>query len=406
MAVGLKNISGLLPVKGVQIAACSADIYKTKRKDLALISFSSASNCAAVFTQNAFCAAPVVVAKNHIKKDKPVYCLINSGNANAGLGEQGIEAAMDVCQHLANQADSSVESVLPFSTGVIGETFPVDKIKNAIPTLLDKLREDAWLDVADAIITTDTVAKGISKRIKLADGEIIITGIAKGSGMIRPDMATMLAFIATDADIGTSLIQSVLNEVVEQSFSCINVDGDTSTNDACFMVATGESGVAEIKSFNQGSGLLFKNALLEICVYLAQAIVRDGEGASKFITIAVAGGSSEAESREVALTVANSPLVKTAFFASDPNWGRILAAIGRTTLSDLDVEKISISLNDVKIVESGEKAGDYIEAEGQRVMNQEEITVSISLGRGSASAVIWTCDLSYEYIRINSEYRS
>ena len=406
MAVGINKISELLSVNGVQVAACSADIYKTKRKDLALISFSSASNCAAVFTQNAFCAAPVVIAKNHIKKSKPVYCLINSGNANAGLGEQGNEAAMDVCQHLANHADISVESVLPFSTGVIAETFPVDKIKNAIPTLLDKLREDAWLDVADAIITTDTVAKGISKRIKLADGEITITGIAKGSGMIRPDMATILAFIATDADIGTSLIQSVLNEVVEKSFNCINVDGDTSTNDACFMVATGESGVAEIKSLSQGSGLLFKNALLEICVYLAQAIVRDGEGASKFITIAVAGGSSEAESREVALTVANSPLVKTAFFASDPNWGRILAAIGRTTLSDLDVEKISISLNDVKIVESGERAGDYTEAEGQRVMNQEEITVSISLGRGSASAVIWTCDLSYEYIRINSEYRS
>ena len=406
MAVGINKISELLSVKGVQLAACSADIYNTKRKDLALISFSSASNCAVVFTQNAFCAAPVVVAKNHIKKSKPVYCLINSGNANAGLGEQGIEAAMDVCQYLANRANSSVESVLPFSTGVIAETFPVDKIKNAIPTLLDKLRADAWLDVADAIITTDTITKGISKIIKLADGEITITGIAKGSGMIRPDMATMLAFIATDADIGTNLIQSVLNEVVEKSFNCINVDGDTSTNDACFMVATGESGVAEIKSLNQGSGLLFKNALLEICIYLAQAIVRDGEGASKFITIAVTGGLSEAESREVALTVANSPLVKTAFFASDPNWGRILAAIGRTTLSDLDVEKISISLNDVKIVESGERAGDYTEAEGQRVMNQEEITVSISLGRGSASAVIWTCDLSHEYIRINSEYRS
>ncbi len=406
MAVGLKNISGLLPVKGVQVAACSADIYKTKRNDLALISFSSASNCAAVFTQNAFCAAPVVVAKDHIEKGKSAYCLINSGNANAGLGEQGIDAAMGVCQHLANHAGSSVESILPFSTGVIAEPFPVDKIKNAIPTLLDTLKKDAWLDVADAIITTDTIAKGISKRIKLADGEITITGIAKGSGMIRPDMATMLAFIATDADIGTNLIQSVLNEVVDESFNCISVDGDTSTNDACFMVATGESGAAEIKSLNQGSGLLFKNALQEVCVYLAQAIVRDGEGASKFITIAVAGGASEAESREVALTVANSPLVKTAFFASDPNWGRILAAIGRTTLSNLDVEKISMSLNDVKIVESGERAGDYTEAEGQRVMNQEEITVSISLGRGSASAVIWTCDLSHEYIRINSEYRS
>ena len=406
MAVGLKKISGLLSVKGVLVAACSADIYKTNRKDLALISFSCNSNCAAVFTQNAFCAAPVVIAKDHIEKGKSAYCLINSGNANAGLGEQGIEAAMDVCQHLAKLADSSVESVLPFSTGVIAEPLPVDKIKNAIPALLDDLKADSWLDVADAIITTDTIAKGISKRIKLADGEVTITGIAKGSGMIRPDMATMLAFIATDADISEKLIQSVLTEVVEDSFNCINVDGDTSTNDACFLVATGESDAAEIKSLNQGSGLLFKNALLEICIFLAQAMVRDGEGASKFISIAVVDGASEAESREVALTVANSPLVKTAFFASDPNWGRILAAIGRTTLPDLDIERISISLNDVKIVESGKRAENYTEAEGQRVMKQEEITISISLGRGSASAVIWTCDLSHEYVRINSEYRS
>ncbi len=406
MAVGLKNISGLLPVNGVQVAACSADIYKTNRKDLALISFSSNSNCAAVFTQNAFCAAPVIIAKDHIKKGKSAYCLINSGNANAGLGEQGIEAAMDVCQHLANNTKSSVVSVLPFSTGVIAEPLPVDKIKNAIPALLDNLKDDAWPDVADAIISTDTVAKGISKRIKLADGKITITGIAKGSGMIRPDMATMLAFIATDADISEKLIQSVLTEVVGASFNCINVDGDTSTNDACFMVATGESAVAKIKSFDKGSGLLFKDALLEICVYLAQAIVRDGEGASKFITIAVDEGASEEESREVALTVANSPLVKTAFFASDPNWGRILAAIGRTTLPDLDIKGISISLNDVKIVESGKRAENYTEAEGQRVMKQEEITISISLGRGTASAIIWTCDLSHEYVRINSEYRS
>jgi len=406
MAVGLKNISGLLPVKGVQVAACSADIYKTNRKDLALISFSSNSNCAAVFTQNAFCAAPVVIAKDHIEKGKSAYCLINAGNANAGLGEQGIAAAMDVCQHLAKLAESSVESILPFSTGVIAEPLPVDKIKNAIPALLADLKADAWLDVADAIITTDTMAKGISKRIKLADGEITITGIAKGSGMIRPDMATMLAFIATDADISDKLIQSILTEIVEDSFNCINVDGDTSTNDACFMLATGESGTAEIRSFDKDSGLLFKNTLLEICIYLAQAIVRDGEGASKFISIAVVDGASEAESREVALTVANSPLVKTAFYASDPNWGRILAAIGRTTLPDLDIERISISLNDVKIVESGKRAENYTEAEGQRVMNQEEITISISLGRGSASAVIWTCDLSHEYVRINSEYRS
>lgn len=406
MAVGLHKIMKLLPVRGVRVAACSANIYKTNRKDLALISFSRDANCAAVFTKNAFCAAPVVIAKKHIQNGNSAYCLINAGNANAGLGEQGIESAIDVCQYLADQTNGCMESVLPFSTGVIAEPLPVDKIKDAIPTLLKDMNENAWLDIADAIITTDTIAKGISKKVTLADGEITITGIAKGAGMIRPDMATMLAFIATDADLSKSLIQNMLVEVVEESFHCISVDGDTSTNDACFIVATGESDTAEITSFDKGEGLLFKNALLEICIYLAQAIVRDGEGASKFITIAVAGGETVAESKEVALTVANSPLVKTAFFASDPNWGRILAAIGRTTLSNLAVEKISISLNAVKVVESGKRVETYREADGKCVMNQEEITVYISLGRGNESAVIWTCDFSHEYIRINAEYRS
>lgn len=406
MAVGLNKISELLPVKGVKVAACSADIYKTKRKDLALISFGQNSNCAAVFTQNAFCAAPVVIARNHLRQKTPNFCLINSGNANAGMGDNGIAAAMDVCTHLANHTGTSIDSILPFSTGVIAEPLPVEKIKNSIPILLDNLREDAWNDIADAILTTDTIAKGISKKISVSDGEITITGVAKGSGMIRPDMATMLAYIATDANINKSLLQGLLNDAVEISFNCINVDGDTSTNDACFIVATGESSVAEIKSFDEGSGLLFKNALQEIFIYLAQAIVRDGEGATKFISIKVSGGSTKDESREVALTIANSPLVKTAFFASDPNWGRILAAIGRSRLSNLEIDKISISLNDVKIVESGQRSEAYTEVDGQRVMNQEEIEVHVFLGRGRASSVIWTCDLSHEYVRINSEYRS
>lgn len=406
MAVGLKRISELLPVKGVRVSACSAELYRIKRKDLALISFSNNANCAAVFTQNAFCAAPVVIAKKHLEQRKPNFCLINSGNANAGLGERGIEDAMKVCRQLAHRADTSVESILPFSTGVIAEPLPVEKINNAMPDLLNALEEDGWNDVADAITTTDTLAKGFSKRVNLADGEITITGIAKGSGMIRPDMATMLAFIATDANVDATILQSVLYEVVEDSFNCINVDGDTSTNDACFIVATGESNTAEIQRFDEGSGLLFKNALLEICIYLAQSIVRDGEGASKFISICINDGTTNRECREVALTIANSPLVKTAFFASDPNWGRILAAIGRSSFSALDIDKISISLNDVKIVESGQRAENYTEEDGQRVMSQEEIIVHISLGRGSASAVIWTCDLSYEYVRINSEYRS
>ena len=406
MAVGLSKISKLLPVKGVQVAACTAEIYKIQRDDLALISFGNNSSCAAVFTKNAFSAAPVIVAKNHLKNGNPNYCLINSGNANAGLGEKGIEATMDVCGHLADHTGTPVENILPFSTGVIAEPLPVAKINNSIPTLVDKLREDSWHQVADAILTTDTLAKGVSRKLELPDGEITITGIAKGSGMIRPNMATMLAYIATDADIDETLLQSLLNIVVENSFNCINVDGDTSTNDACFMVATGESDVAKIKNIDEGSGLLFFNALMDICIYLAQAIVRDGEGATKFISIDVIDGASKEECREVALTVANSPLVKTAFFASDPNWGRILAAIGRSDLSDLDVERISISLNDVKTVERGQRAESYTEAEGQRVMDQEEITISISLGRGSSSAIIWTCDLSHDYVRINSEYRT
>lgn len=406
MAVGLHKISELLPVKGVQVAACSADIYKIKRNDLALISFPGHSKCAAVFTRNAFCAAPVTVAKKHMQTGSPCFCLINAGNANAGLGDKGIAAALDTCRYLAEQAGRDIESVLPFSTGVIAEPLPVEKINNAIPELLEQLRDDAWSDIAHAIITTDTLAKGISRKLSLPDGDITITGIAKGSGMIRPDMATMLAYIATDADIDDTLIQGLLDEVVEESFNSINVDGDTSTNDACFLVATGESNVAEIKSFDAGNGLLFKTALKEVCLYLAQAIVRDGEGATKFITVNVTEGGTTQECRAVALTVANSPLVKTAFFASDPNWGRILAAIGRANVADIDVEKISISLNDVKIVESGQRAAQYTEADGQAVMNKEEITVHISLGRGDAKAVIWTCDLSHDYVRINAEYRS
>lgn len=405
MAVGLKKISQLLPVQGVQLAACCAGLYKVSRNDLALISFPKDACCAAVFTRNAFAAAPVVIAGNHLKKGIARYCLINSGNANAGLGEEGLADAMDVCRHLADHAGTSIESILPFSTGVVATPLPIGKIKDTIPYLLNQLREDAWHDVANAILTTDTLAKGISKTLQLPTGDITITAIAKGSGMIRPDMATMLAFIATDAKISRALIGHFLNIAVEQSFNCINVDGDTSTNDACFMVATGNSDIM-IGSSDDSTALLFLDALTDICVYLAQAIVRDGEGASKFLTIRVSTGRSEEECKIVALTVANSPLVKTAFFASDPNWGRILAAIGRAPISELDIEKILISLNDLKIVEFGKKVATYTEEDGQHVMNQEEIEVHISLGRGSAEATIWSCDLSHEYIRINSEYRS
>lgn len=406
MAVGLQKISPLLPVKGVSVAACCAGVYTTGRKDLALISFAEDASCAAVFTRNAFCAAPVTIAKKHLKQSGPNCCLINSGNANAGLGEAGIAATIEICCHLADYMGGHTENILPFSTGVIAEPLPVEKIKKAIPDLCGSLQEDAWNDVADAILTTDTLAKGISRTLRLEDGEITITAIAKGSGMIRPNMATMLAFIATDANIHESVIQGLLNTVVGDTFNCISVDGDTSTNDACFMVATGHSSVAEFNTFTDSRGLQFLNLLTEICTYLAQAIVRDGEGATKFITIHVTDGKSKAECKEIALAVANSPLVKTAFFAGDPNWGRILAAIGKVPVKDLDIEKISITLNDLQVLVHGKRAGSYTEAEGREIMRNEEVTMSIRLGRGGQSITIWTCDLSDEYIRINSEYRS
>ena len=404
--MGLLEIPDLLPVRGVQASACSAGLYSSNRLDLALLCFNSEANCAAVFTRNTFCAAPIIVAKNHLRRTLPQYCLINSGNANAGLGDEGTAATLDVCRSLAALTDSEVEAILPFSTGIIGEPLPVEKIKKSIPFLLENLSDNAWLDVAHAIMTTDTVAKGVSKRLILAGKEITITGIAKGAGMIQPNMATMLAYIATDANIDNSLVQKLLNEAVEVSFNCLSVDGDTSTNDACFFIATGGSDVPLINSLTEAAYSEFKAALIEVCTYLAQAIVRDGEGATKFITVKISDGKSVKECKEIAFTVANSPLVKTAFFASDPNWGRVLAAVGKVDLDNLDIKKISIFINGVCIVERGKKSASYIEAKGQETMAKHDITIHIMLGRGKAAAEVWTCDLSYEYIRINAEYRT
>lgn len=405
MPVGLGKIPKLLPVKGIEVAACCAGISKKKRKDLALIYCRKKVNFAAVFTQNKFCAAPVIIAKKHIQTGNLNGCLINSGNANAGLGKHGEQSALETCRCLASCMNTKTENILPFSTGLIAEPLPVNKITKAIPDLCSQLTENAWNDVADAILTTDTTAKGISRQLTLAEGNITITAIAKGSGMIRPNMATMLAFIATDANINQIMLQNLLDSIVRQSFNCINVDGDTSPNDSCLIIATGESGI-RIKSFEDDVGLMLFNTLMEMCVYLAQAIVRDGEGATKFISIYVTAGISEQECREVALTIANSPLVKTAFFASDPNVGRIIAAIGRSMLPDLDMDKISISLNDLIVFEDGQMAKFYTESKGKHIMQNEEIALHISLGRGQASSVIWTCDLSNEYIHINSNYRS
>ncbi len=401
MPVNLSPPENLLPVAGIRLAAVAAGIYKD-RKDLVLFEIAEDSQTAAVFTQNAFCAAPVTICRRHLAEASPRYLLVNAGNANAGTGMEGMQDAYDTCQFVADETDCRRQEVLPFSTGVIGQTLPVLLFKPAIEKAVSQLAEDNWLDAARSIMTTDTVAKGISKQVEIDGQMITLTGIAKGSGMIRPDMATMLAYIATDAAVEQALLQEMLNEAVTDSFNSITVDGDTSTNDSLVLMATGKSGVV-VDSTNRSS---LQQALNEVCLFLAQAIIRDGEGASKFVTIEVMGGASTEEAREVAYTVAHSPLVKTALFASDPNWGRILAAVGRSSVTDLDVSKINILLGDTLLIDSGEPFLGYTEEQGQQEMAKDEITIRIMLNRGAAHARIWTTDLSYDYVKINAEYRS
>jgi glutamate N-acetyltransferase/amino-acid N-acetyltransferase len=394
----------LRPVAGIEVATLSAGIKKPGRRDLVLFSLTPGSQVAAVFTRNAFCAAPVVVAREHLLLTAPRYLLINTGNANAGTGEPGLRDARESCAQLAAQMQCRAEEVLPFSTGVIGEPLPVSKIVATLPGFAAALAADGWEDAAHGIMTTDTVAKGASRQLELDGKTITITGIAKGSGMIRPDMATMLAYVATDAALEAPLLQQCLNEAAKHSFNRITVDGDTSTNDACVLMASGQSGLAiEADSDNYR---LFSAAVTELCQQLAQLIVRDGEGATKFISIEVNGGRDEAECEQVAYTIAHSPLVKTALFASDPNWGRILAAVGRAGLLDLDLNALSIYLGDVCIVRDGGRAADYREELGQAVTARDEISIRVELARGEAQAVLWTCDFSYDYVRINAEYRS
>ena len=404
MAVGLTEFSELLPVPGVRLGTAQAGVRYKGRNDVVLMEFCPGSSCAGVFTRNAFCAAPVVIAKRHMHSIAPRMFLINSGNANAGTGRQGEADALACCASLAEVAACSPEEVLPFSTGVIGEPLPVERISAVLPALFDGLSATSWAQAARAIMTTDTLAKGVSRQVGIEGTTVTITGIAKGSGMIRPDMATMLAYIATDAGMGQEELQQCLQAAMNESFNRITVDGDTSTNDACMLVATGKSGL-RIKPGSRGY-TEFYTALREVCVYLAQAVVRDGEGATKFITIDVEEGMEEQECLDVAYTIAHSPLVKTAFYASDPNWGRILAAIGRAGLSDLDLDKVRVYLNDVCIVEQGARAVSYTEQAGQAVMHEAEITIRVLLGRGTARSRVWTTDLSHEYVRINAEYRS
>ena len=396
----------LLPIQGISLGIAEANIKKPGRKDLLVIAIEDQAVVAAVFTQNRFCAAPVIIARQHLESGKAIRALvINTGNANAGTGDEGLSRALTTCSALSDLIGCTADQVLPFSTGVIMEPLPVDKIILGLPVCISRMGQADWLDAAQAIMTTDVVPKALSKQIKIAGQTVTVTAIAKGSGMIHPNMATLLSFIATDAYVPQALLQTILQHATAHSFNCITVDGDTSTNDACVLIATGKGG-ASVSSASGDDYRALRDAVTEVAVYLAQAIVRDGEGATKFMTLQVTGGQSEEECRTIAYAVAHSPLVKTAFFASDPNLGRILAAIGYAGIHDLDVSKLQLFLGDVLVAEQGGRAASYREADGQRIMQQAEILVRVALHRGVANATVWTCDFSYDYVKINAEYRS
>ncbi len=393
----------LLPVAGVSLGTAEAGIKRADRKDLLVIKLDEGATVAGVFTTNRFCAAPVTLAKEHLAAGKGIRALVvNTGNANAGTGEQGMAAARTTCAELAKLLGCAVEQVLPYSTGVIMEPLPVDKIVAGMPQAIANLKADNWFNASQAIMTTDIVAKAVSRQVQIGGKTVTVTGMSKGSGMIHPNMATMLGYIATDASIAQPLLQQMVSEAANRSFNCITVDGDTSTNDALMLIATGKSGVA-IDAANRAA---LQTVVTEVATVLAQAIVRDGEGATKFITIKVEGGKDEAECKKIGYAIAHSPLVKTAFFASDPNLGRILAAIGYAGVADLDVEKLKLYLDDVLVAENGGRAASYQEADGQRVMQQSDITIRVVLNRGAVNATLWTCDFSYDYVKINASYRS
>lgn len=404
MAVGQIDFPTMHAVNGIKLGTCNAGIKQTVRDDILVIEMADGGSCAAVFTQNAFCAAPVHIAKAHLSQN-PRWLLVNSGNANAGTGKQGLQDAFACCANLAGEVEALAQQVLPFSTGVIGEPLPVEKLTAALPTAVANLAESHWDKAARAIMTTDTFPKGASVAIDIAGHPVTITGISKGAGMIQPNMATMLGFVATDASIEQSLLQQCLSAAAEKSFNRITVDGDTSTNDACVLLASGSSSAPEILAGSEEYAA-FAEAIMAVCKRLAELIIRDGEGATKLMRIVVEQARDSAEAVQVAKTIAHSPLVKTAFFASDPNWGRILAAVGRAGVENMDLERIEIYLGTVCIVENGGRARSYTEQDGQRVMNQEEIVVTVRLGRGAASEEVLTCDFSYDYVKINAEYRT
>ena len=396
----------LFAVAGVELGIAMAGVRKANRKDVLLMRLAPGSNVAGVFTQNRFCAAPVILARQHLASGKaPRALVVNTGNANAGTGDDGLKRATTVCAAVADALGCAATEVLPFSTGVIMEPLPSDRIVAGLPAAVADFRADNWLSAAEAIMTTDTVAKAASRRVMIGGKPVTVTGIAKGAGMIHPDMATMLGFVATDASIPAPLLQEMLAQVTDESFNAITVDGDTSTNDSFMLIATGASGVV-VSDKGSAAHATLKQAVTEVSVQLAQAIIRDGEGATKFITVRVEGGRTREECRKVGFAIAHSPLVKTAFFASDPNLGRILAAIGYAGIKDLDTSLVDLYLGSVLVASKGGRNPDYREEEANAVMQQPEITVRVLLNRGPEAATLWTCDFSFDYVKINAEYRT
>ena len=406
MAVNLKAPETLLPVKGLRLGTAEAAIKKPGRQDLLVIELVPGSRVAGVFTQNAFAAAPVQLCRERLAASHSMRALlINAGNANAATGKGGLDDARTTSAALATALGCTAEAILPFSTGVIGQRLPVERMAAAIPKAVSALRADAWNGAARAIMTTDTVAKGVSRRVATSQGEVTVTGIAKGVGMIEPHMATLLAFIATDARLTPAATQAVLHPAVNESFTCVTGDSDTSTNDSCVLCATAQVGTRDIAE-NDADFQIVAGAFREVCVQLAQAVVRDGEGATRFITVEIEGARDVAEARQVGYAIANSPLVKTAMFAGDANWGRIVMAIGKAGVMQLDPSLVAIHLDDVCLIDAGEPHPDYREALGAAVVAKPEFTIGVNLGRGSARARLWTCDFSYDYVKINAEYRT
>ncbi|MCF8164721.1 MAG: bifunctional glutamate N-acetyltransferase/amino-acid acetyltransferase ArgJ [Burkholderiaceae bacterium] len=398
--------SQLLPVPGLQLGYAQAGIKKPGRKDLLVLKLAPSATVAGVFTTNRFCAAPVQVSKDHLAGTQPIVALVvNTGNANAGTGEAGLANAHATCAALAKLLGCAANQILPFSTGVILEPLPLEKLVAGLPAAIANLNEDSWFDAAEAIMTTDTQPKAASRVVTIAGKRVTMTGMSKGAGMIKPNMATMLGFMACDAKISQPVLQTLVKQAADASFNCITIDGDTSTNDSFMLMATG-AGELEVNDTASSEYQALAEAVIGLSQELAQMIVRDGEGATKFITVRVEQGRDVEECRKIAYAIGHSPLVKTAFFASDPNLGRILAAIGYAGVNDLDVNQINLYLDDVWVAKQGGRHPDYQEQDGQRVMKQSEITVRVTLARGEAAATIWTCDLSHDYVSINADYRS